>query len=155
MLLWNILLALLWAAFSRELSGSTFIVGFIIGYVVLLLSRRALGQERYLARWRRAASFALFFLKELVAANLKLAAHILEPSGGPSPGIIAVRLQARADLEITLLANFITLTPGSLSLSLSPDRRVLYVHVMFTRDIERVRRDISEGFERRLLEILR
>ena len=99
--------------------------------------------------------FAGFFLKELVIANLKLAAHVLAPFEGARPGIIGFRLEARSDLEITLLANFITLTPGSLSLALSPDRRTLYVHAMFTRDLERLRRDLREGFERRLLEILR
>lgn len=155
MLLWNLLLALLWTALSGDFTAGTFVTGFVIGYVVLLLSQRALRHDGYLVRVRRVAGFAGFFLKELVIANLKLAAHVLAPSEGARPGIIGFRLEARSDLEITLLANFITLTPGSLSLALSPDRRTLYVHAMFTRDLERLRRDLREGFERRLLEILR
>jgi multicomponent Na+:H+ antiporter subunit E len=73
------------------------------------------------------------------------------------PGIIAIPLDARTDLEITLLANLITLTPGTLSLDVSADRRVLYVHVMYidNDDIEAVRRSIKDGFERRVLEVLR
>jgi multicomponent Na+:H+ antiporter subunit E len=73
------------------------------------------------------------------------------------PGIIAIPLDARTDLEITLLANLITLTPGTLSLDVSADRRVLYIHVMYidNDDIEAVRRNIKDGFERRVLEGLR
>ncbi len=72
------------------------------------------------------------------------------------PGVVAIPLDARTDLEITLLANLITLTPGSVSLDLSEDKRVLYVHAMYIDggDIEAYRRSIKEGLERRVLELL-
>jgi multicomponent Na+:H+ antiporter subunit E len=73
------------------------------------------------------------------------------------PGVVAIPLDARTDAEITLLANLITLTPGSVSLDLSEDRRVLYVHAMYIDggDVEAYRRSIKEGLERRVLELLR
>lgn len=73
------------------------------------------------------------------------------------PGVIAIPLDARTDTEITLLANLITLTPGSVSLDLSRDRRLLYVHAMYIDggDIEAYRRSVKEGLERRVLELLR
>ena len=73
------------------------------------------------------------------------------------PGVIAVPLDAKTDAEITLLANLITLTPGSVSLDLSPDRSVLYVHVMYidNGDVEEARRRIKDDLERRVLEVLR
>ncbi len=73
------------------------------------------------------------------------------------PGVIAIPLDAHTDAEITLLANLITLTPGSVSLDLSEDRRVLYVHAMYIDggDVEAYRRAIKEGLERRVLELLR
>jgi multicomponent Na+:H+ antiporter subunit E len=64
-------------------------------------------------------------------------------------------LAARTDLEITLVANLVSLTPGTLSLDVSDDRRTLYVHVMFMDDIEAVRGAIKDGIERRVLEVLR
>ena len=155
MFLWNLLLALVWTVLSAELTSRTFAVGFAMGYLVLLLSQRALQHDGYLVRVRRIFTFIGFFLKELIVANLKMAAHVLSPGEAARPAIVAVTLQARTDLEITLLANFITLTPGSLSLTLSSDRRTLYIHAMFTRDLDRFRRDVQDGFERRLLEILR
>ena len=64
-------------------------------------------------------------------------------------------LDAKTDAEITLLANVVTLTPGTLSLDVSPDRSTLYVHAMFLESPEALRRDIKEGFEKRILELLR
>jgi multicomponent Na+:H+ antiporter subunit E len=73
------------------------------------------------------------------------------------PGVIGIPLDARTDVEIALLANLITLTPGSVSLDLSEDRRVLYIHAMYIdgRDVEAYRRSVKEGLERRVLELLR
>lgn len=73
------------------------------------------------------------------------------------PGVVAIPLDARTDAEITLLANLITLTPGSVSLDLSDDKRFLYVHAMYIDggDVEAYRRSIKEGLERRVLELLR
>jgi len=68
---------------------------------------------------------------------------------------VAVPLDARSDMEITLLANLITLTPGTLSLDVSDDRSVLYVHGMFVEDAQLMREQIKNGFERRVLELLR
>jgi multicomponent Na+:H+ antiporter subunit E len=58
-------------------------------------------------------------------------------------------------MEITFLANLITLTPGTLSLDVSDDRSVLYVHGMFVEDPQQMREQIKNGFERRVLELLR
>ena len=54
-----------------------------------------------------------------------------------------------------LLANLVSLTPGTLSLEVSEDRRVLYIHAMFVDDRDALRRQIKDGFERRLLEVMR
>ena len=68
---------------------------------------------------------------------------------------MAVPLALDRDAEIALLANLITLTPGTLSLDVSPDRRTLYVHAMATTSPDDLRREIQQGFERRILEVFR
>ena len=68
---------------------------------------------------------------------------------------MAVPLDARTDAEITLFANVVSLTPGSLSLEVSPDRRTLYVHAMFLDDPDTFCRELKQGFERRVLELMR
>ena len=103
----------------------------------------------------RLVRFALFFVWELVLANLRVAHDVITPRLYARPAIIALPLDARTDLEITLLANLISLTPGSLSLDVSPDRRTLYVHVLFGEDPDEVRHQLKTTFERPLLELMR
>ena len=84
-----------------------------------------------------------------------MAYDVITPHLYMRPGIVAVPLDAKTDQEITLLANLITLTPGTLSLDVSHDKRTLYVHAMFVDSPESVRDSIKNGFEKRLLELLR
>lgn len=153
--LWNVMLALTWVAGTGYFAPSNFLIGFALGYLVLVFTQRAVGSENYVAKVHQLLGLALFFLWELILANLRLAYDVLTPRHHMRPGVIAIPLDAKTDLEITLLANLISLTPGSLSLDVSTDRRVLYVHVMYIDDEEAVRRKIKEGYERRVLEVLR
>ena len=86
-------------------------------------------------------------------ANLRVAIEVLTPQQRMRPAIVAIPLDVRRDFEITLLANLITLTPGTLSLDVSSDKRVLYVHSMYVDDIDAFRREIKNGFERRVKEL--
>jgi len=97
----------------------------------------------------------LFYFKELFVASLRVAADVLSPGNTMNPAIIAVPLDAQTDLEITLLANFITLTPGTLSIDVSDDRKILYVHDVYAEDIDKQTRLIKEGFEQKILNITR
>lgn len=90
---------------------------------------------------------------ELVVSSLKVAQDVLTPQTLAKPGIVAIPLDVRSNFGITLLANLISLTPGSLSLDVTPDRQRLFVHVMFIDDLDEVRRSIKSGFERRILEV--
>ncbi|RAI32921.1 Na+/H+ antiporter subunit E, partial [Rhodoplanes roseus] len=72
-----------------------------------------------------------------------------------SPGLIAYPLRVNRDFEITLLANLITLTPGTLSVDVSEDRRTLYIHAIDVPDPDQLKRDIAQGFERKILEAFR
>ena len=71
------------------------------------------------------------------------------------PAIIGYPLEAKTDIEITLIANCITLTPGTLSLDVSEDKSLLYIHCMYVDSKEEVIQSIKQGFEKRILEILR
>ena len=71
------------------------------------------------------------------------------------PGIIRVPLDAKTNLEITLLANFINLTPGTIIVDMSDDRKVFYIHTIRVKNREQFIHEIKNGFEKRLLEILR
>jgi multicomponent Na+:H+ antiporter subunit E len=69
------------------------------------------------------------------------------------PGVIRLPLDVTTEGEILLLAAMINITPGSVALGLSDDRRVMYVHVMHMHSPDAARREIKEGFERRVLQL--
>lgn len=152
-LLLHVMLALVWAALSGELTPLNVAGGFVVGFLVLLLARGALGCQRYVTRVPRVLRFALYFLAMLLQANLRVTLEILTPDFRARPAIVAIPLDIRDEVAITTLANLITLTPGTLSLDVSSDRRVLYVHAMFVRDVEAFRREIKEGLERRVQDV--
>ena len=154
MLLLNLLLALVWVALTGQVTLGNLFGGFVLGYLVLWLTQRLWDSAPYVHRVRRLLGFTLFFLWELLLANLRVAILVLSPLRRLRPAVVALPLTAHTDTEITLLANLITLTPGTLSLDVSADRRVLYVHAMDVADMEQFRRDIAR-LEQRLLEVCR
>jgi multicomponent Na+:H+ antiporter subunit E len=155
MFLWHILLALSWAAITGLFTWSNVLAGFILAYVVLFIAQRAIGSYTYFRRIDRVLRFAVFYVWELILANLRVAYDVLTPRLRMQPGVVAIPLDARTDAEITLLANLITLTPGSVSLDVSSDRRFLYLHAMYIDDVEEFRQSIKDTLERRVLEVLR
>jgi multicomponent Na+:H+ antiporter subunit E len=107
-----------------------------------------------LRRTWRIGGLCVFFVYELVMSCLQVAWEVITPRGRARPGIIALPLDARSDLQITILANLISLTPGSLSLAVSDDRRVLFVHVMFIDDVEEEKRKLKAGMETKVMEAI-
>ncbi len=153
--LFNILLAFAWMLLTGESSSSGFISGMVVGYLILWMSRSAFGKDVYFSKIPRLIGFLLYFLKELILANLRVAFDILTPKNYLNPGIVEVPLDVESDLEITLFANLVTLTPGTLSLDVSDDRKTLFVHVMYLQDEEHFMRELKDGLEKRLIEVMR
>lgn len=152
-LLLNILLSLAWGALTGDFSPQNLLAGFIFGLVALWVMRFVMKSSGYFSRMPKVLLFVPYFLWELVKANLRMAYHVLMPLRLMRPGVIGIPLDITSDTQITLLANMITLTPGTLSLEVSTDRRVLYVHSIIVDDPEAFRRSIKEGFERKILEV--
>jgi multicomponent Na+:H+ antiporter subunit E len=103
----------------------------------------------------KAIGLFLYFLKELAIASLVVAWDVITPRSRVESGVIALPLDVKSNLEITILASLISLTPGTLSLDVSEDRKFLYVHAVYIKggDVEGLKRQIKDGFERKLLEI--
>ncbi len=151
----NVLLALLWVAVTGSFNLPNLLLGFALGAVGLLLIREQVGTRGYLGRVRRVLSLIALFHFELVKSALRVAWIAVQPNMPLKPGIIAYPLRVDRDFEITLLANLITLTPGTLSIDVSADRRILYIHAIDVPDADALKRDIAGGFERRNLEAFR
>ncbi len=153
--LWNIALAVLWMSLLGQFTFGNLLIGLALGYVVLLVCRPVLPKSSYSRKVWQVANLALYLGWHILLANVQIAWRVLKPRLDIQPAVIAVPLRARTDAEITLVANLITLTPGTLSVDLSPDHSTVYVHVMDLRDPARFKRSLREGLERRVLEVLR
>ena len=151
----NLALAIVWQTVTGSFSLGGLVSGFCVGYAVLWIARPMFADSRYFVKLWRIIGFFFYFLKEMIVSSLRVAYDVVTPPIYSRPGVIRVPIEAETDLEITLLANLITLTPGTLTLDVSPDCKALYVHAMFSDDPEKVRADIRNGMERRLLELMR
>ena len=151
----NILLTFIWVAITGDFAFLNYVFGFILSFIILYVITKGRGDAKYFKIIPKLIAFIFFFLWELLKAILQVAYDVVTPKFYMTPGIVRVPLEAETNLEITLLANSITLTPGTLSLDVSDDRKVLYVHAMYLSDKQAFIDDIKNGFEKRLLEILR
>lgn len=152
--IWNIMLALVWISLTGNFSGTGMLAGFIFGYLVLVFIARLSGETTgYTRKIPQVIGFVFFYIWELIKSNVRVAYEVLTPTHTMKPGVIGLQLEAKSDAAITILANLITMTPGTLSLDLSSDRRVLFIHAMYIDDEETLRRDLKD-LERRVIELL-
>ncbi|SJZ81018.1 Na+/H+ antiporter subunit E [Consotaella salsifontis] len=149
----NLLLAILWVAVTGSFTLLNLVFGFALGALAISLIRSGHGGVGYVERGRRIAVLAVYFLGQLMLSAWRVAMVVLRPKLAIEPGIFAFPLSVKSDFEITLLANMITLTPGTLSVDVSEDRSTLYVHALDCSDAEASRREIRDGFERRVREV--
>lgn len=153
---WNALLALAWLAITGSFTIANFLVGFAVGFVALIVTQRVPGVPTYTVRTWKVITLAAYVAWEVILANLRVSRDILTVTR-MSPALISVPIRSRTDTEVSLLAALITLTPGTTAIDVSPDGRHMLVHFTNLPDggAEEARRDIVDGFERRILEVLR
>ena len=96
----------------------------------------------------------LQFAWELTVSSLQVVWDVLTPVQKSRPAIVAIPLTISDPVQIMMLANLISLTPGSLSLDVSRDQRTLYVHGMFVDDPDEFRLRVRNGLERRVREAM-
>ena len=131
MLLGSILMALAWATLQGEVTTNNLLVGGALGYAVLtLLQKGGVLSPAFQNRAARALGLAGFFIWELMVANVRVALDVLSPRTTIRPAVVAIPLDITSDAEILLLSALINITPGSVTIDLSEDRRTLFVHVM-------------------------
>ncbi|HVM27351.1 MAG TPA: Na+/H+ antiporter subunit E [Mycobacteriales bacterium] len=102
----------------------------------------------------RTVRFTGYFLRALAVANAQVVWDVVTPRSRLQPGVVALPLRCRTDAEVALLANLVTLTPGTLTLAISREPAVLYVHGMYAGDREAFRAQLAE-METRMLRAVR
>jgi len=100
-----------------------------------------------LIRILRFLAFVLFYLKELVVSSTLLARDILRTNPQFCHGIVAIEIDLKKETSIIALSNLLSMTPGSLLVEYSPQRKKLYVHSMYLHDAASFRKKIKTKFE--------
>lgn len=161
-------LAVVWAALQGSFGIPNLLFGLGLGLVVMWFMQplyaladprdeeTGLGFGRAVLRIGPLLVLVLVFLWELLKSGLRVAYAVLRPTLAIQPGVIAYPLDVRTGREITMLANLISLTPGTLSLEVSDDRRVLYIHALNveSESAESVRDDIKRSLEKHVARAL-
>ncbi|MGH8067012.1 MAG: Na+/H+ antiporter subunit E [Candidatus Entotheonellia bacterium] len=155
LLLLNLSLALTWAALQGELSAINVASGFLVSAAIIYIFRRMFFRPLYFRKTRLGVTLALVFIKELIKSNIAVLRVVISRRPYVRSGVVAVPTELTNDLALTMLANMITLTPGTLTLDISADRRYLFVHTLNLDDPEDVKREIRMAFEVYLRELSR
>ena len=153
LLLVNVLLTIAWVAVSGTLSALNFAFGFVLGAAALSLIREQVGSVGYFRKIRQIVTLIVQFIYELLMSAFRVAFMVMKPDMKLKPGIFIYDLTVKSDSEITLLANLITLTPGTLSVDVSEDKTKLYIHALECDNPEQTSADIRNGFERQIAEV--
>ncbi|TDL78611.1 Na+/H+ antiporter subunit E [Peribacillus frigoritolerans] len=154
-ILLNFSIAFTWMFLKGEYSVQDFFNGYFFGLLMIFALRRFFNHRFYL--WNVFAVLKLLYIfnRELIMSNLAVLKVVLAPKITTRPGIFKLETELKKDWEITILANLITLTPGTLVVEISDDNRYLYIHAMDLADAEEARKEIKNTFEKAIQEVSR
>ena len=144
----NVMLAVAWVAFTGTVSLSSLFVGFVIGYAALWLIQPLIGTTTYFQRVTAWIKLVIMFHYELIVSSLAVAADVLTPKHRARPAILEMPLDVKSDTGILLVTNLISLTPGTLSIDVTEDRKTLIIHAMFADDPKGLIKSLKDGMER-------
>ena len=98
--------------------------------------------------------FACFYLKEVLVSNFYIVWDVLTPEDKSRAGIIALDIpHEMSDHMVLIVSNLMTMTPGTLTLELTENRKRLLVHVLYLHDVEATRRHLTENYVHRVLHL--
>jgi len=146
-------LAAVWLLLNNTLDLGHLVLGLLLGWLIPLFTLRFWPERVRIQRPGHLFRFIVVVLYDIVVANLAVARRILGRPERLSPAFITVPLELESDLAISLLANTICLTPGTVSAYLSEDRRSLLVHALDAPDPAATRAQIKARYEAPLIAV--
>ena len=151
----NLLIAFLWMFLQDEWSILTFFGGYLVGLFVLFTVRRFLPTSFYLKKLLLIIKLFILFIRELISSSILVARQVTRPKINVTPGIFTLDTDLEGDLEVTLLALLLSLTPGSVVVEMSPDSKQFFIHAMdIPKSSDGVKRS-SKIFEKAIKDVTR
>lgn len=150
----SLLLLIVWLMLNSTMSLGHIILGSILAVVIPLICAPLRIPQPAVKRPIKALIYVFVVLKDIIVANLEVAFLVIGPLRKIKPGFVAVPLDLKDTLPITVLASTVTMTPGTVSGELSKDKKWLYVHVLDMPENEQEVIDlIKQRYESRVKEI--
>lgn len=149
LLFWTIFLFLIWMGLTMSLSTQELTTGFIVSFIIALLYvKNYESSDKFSFKPIAYVIYLVVFLKNLVLSNWDVAKRVIDPKLPINPGIVAIKTNLKEDYKKLMLANSITLTPGTITLDVKDD--TLYIHWIdvIAKDIEKAGKEIAGDFER-------
>jgi multicomponent K+:H+ antiporter subunit E len=149
----SLMLLVVWLLMNNSMSPGQILLGLIFALLIPLGTSSMRKKQPTLKKPLSAAKYLLMLMGDIIVSNVEVAIQVLGPVRKITPGFIAVPLDITQDLPITLLASSISLTPGTVSIEVSEDKRWLYVHVLNLVDEADTIANIKQRYESPLKEI--
>lgn len=148
------ILVVIWLLLVNQITFGHLLLGLILGWAVPLYTARFWPDEVHVKSHLQLLRFALIVLYDILVANIAVAGLILGRQDRLKPVFLVLPLRLQTDVAISLLANTISLTPGTVSTYMSGDRSCLVIHTLHADDPDEVLQTIRERYETPLKEIL-
>lgn len=142
-----------WLLLANSIDPGQIVLGMLLGWAIPLLSLRFWPEKVRIYKPLPLMRYIGVLLIDIVLANFTVARLILGNPDRLKPVFVVMPLALTSDLAISLLANSITLTPGTLSARLSPDRKYLLIHALHETDPAELVDTIKSRYEIPLKEI--
>lgn len=151
----NFVIATVWMLLHDAWDALTFITGYLIGMLFIFLFRRFFPGRFYVTTAIAVINLVILFIKELIASGIVVIKQVTRRKIDVTPGIFKVKTQLETDLEITILSNLITLTPGSVVVEVIKEEQTLFIHAMDIPESEELVREAQVRFERAIMGVTR
>ena len=143
-------LTAVWVALWGDPAPGTVLAGFLVALGVLSVGHQPRLQTSGTVHPVAAAAFLGRFVVDLVVSSVQVVQAVLLPRDRLRPAVVAVPLTGPSDPLVSLVADTVSLTPGTLTVTATEDRSTLYVHVLDSDDPDADRRDVQALEERAL-----
>jgi len=149
------LLTLVWLLLNHSLSPGQVVLGLSLGVLIPLFTRRFFPEPVYLARATTLAKLVAVVLWDIVVASFVVARLALAPASKLKPSFVRIPVSLDDDFALTALASTISLTPGTVTAEIAPERDSLLIHALDVADEAALVKAIKERYEAPIKEIFR
>jgi multicomponent K+:H+ antiporter subunit E len=148
-----LLLFVVWLLLTNSYSIGNLLLALVLSIIIPWLVRDIRSNTLKVEKPLKTPRYVLVLLKDIVVSNVIVAIQVLGPKENLKPGFVAIPLDIREPLPITLLASTISLTPGTVSTEVSEDYSTLYIHALNVPDEQALIQQIKQRYETPLKEI--